>query len=305
MIKELKTFLENFFASSSLNRLHENYGGGRIFSNPLIGIAKGDDPIFQKFKEVVAPEHLAPLELWIAENQEPLPASNLRVISIVFPYVNKIRKESKNIIRLPRVILPAEVYSVGRNYANEFKQETCRQTIKFFREQGFKAISGMLSEAFSIITKGRFYSTWSERHVAFAAGLGTFSLHEGLITEAGCNIRLASVVTNAPLKITPRKNDDPYANCLYYAKGTCRKCEKNCPGNAITEKGHDKNKCYTYGQKISRKMIQRIGSILKPHKRHINGEWREQRPPVGCAFCQFNVPCMDKNPMADFLGKNK
>ena len=55
------------------------------------------------------------------------------------------------------------------------------------------------------------------------------------------------------------------------------------------------NKCYNYEQKVSKKVNQRIGSILKPHYRRINGEWKEQHPPVGCAFCQFNVPCMDKN----------
>ena len=50
--RELKLFLNEWFASSELNRLHENYGGGRIFSDPIIGVAKGDDPIIEKFKEV-------------------------------------------------------------------------------------------------------------------------------------------------------------------------------------------------------------------------------------------------------------
>ncbi len=298
MIKvELEQFLKDFFASSELNRLHENYGGGRIFNKPLLGVSGGDDPIFEKFKEVVASEHLTPLELWRACGKEKVSASNLRIITIVFPYVEKIRSESKDFIEFPNVKLPAEIYSVGRNYANEFKKETCRQTIEFFKKSGFNAIAAMVSEVFSIFTKGRFYSNWSERHIAFAAGLGTFSLSEALITEVGCNLRLASIITDAPLDITPRKNDDHHANCLYYAKGTCRKCEKNCPAHAISENGHDKKKCFIYGQKIERKFRSRIGSILKPHFRYINGEWKEQRPPVGCAFCQFDVPCMDKNPM--------
>lgn len=294
---DLKHFLMVWFASSELNRLHKNYGGGRIFSEPIIGVAKGNDPIIERFKEVVASEHLSPLELWSFEGQETIPASDLRIVSIIFPYVEKIRKESKNITELPRVTLPADIYSVGRNYANEFKQETCRQVINFLKEEGYNAVSGMLSEAFNIMTKGQLYSTWSERHYAFAAGLGTFSLSDALITEVGCNVRLASVVTDAPLEITPRRSDDPFVNCLYYAKGTCRKCEEKCPDNAIDENGHNKNQCYYYGRKINRKMNMRIGKILKPHRRHINGEWKDQEPPVGCAFCQFNVPCMDKNPV--------
>jgi len=299
LIDDLYNYLKLFFETSELNRLHENYGGRKIFGNPLIGVAKGDDPIFQKFKEVVGPEHLTPLELWLAENQETIDVSKLRIVSIVFPYVDKIRNESKDIKKLSRVILPAEIYSVGRNYANSFKQETCRQIIGFFKGKSYNAIAGMLSKSFSIILKENFYSTWSERHIVFAAGLGTFSLHEGLISDVGCNIRLASVVTDAPIKITPRKSDNPYGNCLYYSKGICRECEERCPANAIDENGHDKIKCYEYGQKVARKIIAKLDPILKPHIRCVNRKLRPPTYPVGCAFCQFGVPCMDKNPIAE------
>ena len=121
-----------------------------------------------------------------------------------------------------------------------------------------------------------------------------------MITEVGCNVRLASIVTDAPLEITPRKyGDEPYANCLFYSKGICKKCVERCPAHAISEKGHNKLKCWTNEQNIGRRVNLRLGSILKPHLRRINGEWREHKPPVGCAFCQFDVPCMDKNPMAN------
>jgi epoxyqueuosine reductase len=298
MNSQLQNFLEEFFENSELNRLPKKYGGGRIFSSPLIGVASGEDPIFQKFKEVVGPEHLTPTELWLACGQKAIPSLQLRVVSIVFPYVKKIRDEGQNPIVLSKMILPAEIYSVGRNYANPLKKETCRQIIKFFKKNGFNAVAGMLSEVFTIITKGNFYSNWSERHIAFAAGLGTFSLHDGLITEVGCNIRLASVITDTPLEVTLRKSDDPYANCLYYVEGNCKECVEKCPAKVITENGHDKIKCYNYLQKVARKMISRTGQILKPHIRRVNDKLRSPVFPVGCALCQFGVPCMDKNPMA-------
>ena len=299
MNAELTQFLKKYFETSILNRLPEKFGGESIFSSPIIGVARGDDQIFENYKEIIGFEHLTPLELWIAEGFEKLPSSNLRVISIVFPFSNKIRKESMNVIKYSQVILPAEIYCVGRNYANDFKKETCRQLIEFFKIKDYKAVAGMLSDSFSIMMKKKFYSTWSERHIAFAAGLGTFSLHEGLITEIGCNIRLTSVVTDAPLEITHRKSENPYANCLYYSRGTCRKCEERCPANAIDKNGHNKIKCGEYGKRIERKMINRIGSILKPHNRRINFQLRPASFPVGCAFCQFEVPCMDKNPMTE------
>jgi len=110
MNEKLKFFVEDFFLNSNLNRLPESYGGGRIFSTPLIGIALGNDPIFQKFKEVVSPEHLTPVELWLAgklPNKEDL-SLTLRVISIACPYSNRIREEGKKAKELP-----ADIYSLG------------------------------------------------------------------------------------------------------------------------------------------------------------------------------------------------
>jgi epoxyqueuosine reductase QueG len=157
----------------------------------------------------------------------------------------------------------------------------------------------MRSPAFQIIVTENplgIYSVWSERHMAFAAGLGTFSLHEGFISEIGCNIRITSVITDAPLEITPRKSDDPYANCLFYAKGKCKRCAERCPASAISNDGHDKLECYLYGRVVEKEMTSRLKGLLKPHLRYINGQ-EQWSYPVGCAFCQFDVPCMDKNPV--------
>ena len=296
MNADVQQFLDELFAANRLNRLPERYGGGRIFDAPAIGVAQGDDPIFTKFKEVVGPEHLTPAEMWI---QSGLPedthlADRLRILSILFPYADRIREESKTAQKMP-----AEIYSVGRNFANTFMDDVLEKIVAFFQEKGFQATSGMRSSAFQVIVNEdplSIYSTWSERHMAFAAGLGTFSLHEGFISEIGCNIRIASIITNAPLDVTPRKGDDPYANCLYYANGKCKKCAERCPGDAISEEGHDKLKCHLYGQVVAEEMTGRLKGLLKPYKRIING--KEQRSyPVGCAFCQFDVPCMNKNPV--------
>lgn len=296
---EVLNFIEKIYETSDLNRLPKQFGGGRIFSAPVIGIAAGDDYIFQKFKEVVGAEHYTPLEMWNANNKPSVSEDKLRTVSIVFPFTNEIRKASLHPIIFHNFKLPAEIYSVARNYANYFKKYVMEQCIEFFERSGFQATAGMLSKDYTVIARDRFYSNWSERHIAFAAGLGSFSLHEGLITEVGCNIRLASVITDAPLMINLRKSDDPYANCLYYSKRTCKECIEKCPANAISESGHDKMICNDYRFKVARRMIPRLGSILKPFSRRINWEDREDTFPVGCGFCQFGVPCMDKNPVKE------
>ncbi|MFW9929981.1 MAG: hypothetical protein ACFFD1_11365 [Candidatus Thorarchaeota archaeon] len=295
----LKKHLEQFFNSSILNRLPDQFGGGKIFSSPIIGVAKGDDPIFLKFKKVVGPEHYTPYEMWNLNIKMKVPAAQLRVLSIVFPFTQRIRTEGLKPIKLKRLLIPSEYYSIARNYANEFIAATMKNTIEFIGKEGYNGVAGVLSDHFTVFTKKKLYSNWSERHIAFAAGLGTFSLHEGLITDVGCNVRLGSIITDLPLEITPRKNDDPYSNCLFYTNGNCKQCIKRCPANAITESGHDKVMCNNYRLKISRKMVPRLQTYLKPHFRNINNEWREESYPVGCAFCQFGVCCMDKNPTTE------
>ena len=174
--------------------------------------------------------------------------------------------------------------------------EILGETIRFMQILGYSAISGMLSDIFNIKTGRHIYSNWSERHIAFAAGLGTFSLHEGLITKVGCNVRLTSIITDAPMEITKRKNDEPYGNCLYYTKGICQKCVERCPGKAISDKGHDKFKCAEYGRFVRENVIERLEDFIQPKWTRFNGKLRRRQPPVGCGFCQFGVPCMDKIP---------
>lgn len=44
MNEQIKTLLKAWFSDSSLNRLPGEYGGMPIFAEPLIGVARGDDP---------------------------------------------------------------------------------------------------------------------------------------------------------------------------------------------------------------------------------------------------------------------
>ena len=95
MNEDIQWFIEKLFDSSPLNHLPENFGGGRIFAKPLTGVARGDDPIFLKFKTVVGPKHATPEEMWIQSGlpkRKDLP-SQLRILSIIFP-LRSIRYKS-------------------------------------------------------------------------------------------------------------------------------------------------------------------------------------------------------------------
>ncbi len=133
------------------------------------------------------------------------------------------------------------------------------------------------------------YSGWSERHIAYAAGLGTFSLSDGFISERGVAHRCGSVVTSLELPASPRTAAGPYANCLFYMDIECRFCIERCPAGAITDSGHDKNKCQQYLHDIGYRA----------------GEGYDiARSVTGCGLCQTGVPCEAVNPVAKLRKKS-
>jgi ferredoxin len=270
-----------------------------IFAAPLMGVSQGDDPLFEKLKEVVARDHLTPREMWIRNGlaDDGNISPRLRILSVVFPFAVHIREQcSKN-----DKPMPLELYCLARNLANPFMDQVLALVKNFFMEEGYRATAGMGSRTFEVTSakdSSHFYSNWSERHIAFAAGLGTFSLPETFITEVGCNIRLTSIITDAPLTVTPRSHKGVYGNCLHYADGTCGECISKCPVHAITREGHDKRKCSRFVRKMREKMEKRpVRNMMKPHYQRLNGIAKPVYR-VGCALCQFGVPCTDKNPVA-------
>jgi epoxyqueuosine reductase QueG len=121
-----------------------------------------------------------------------------------------------------------------------------------------------------------FASTWSERHAAHAAGLGTFGLCDGLITPLGKSIRVGTVVARAPWPANPRPYKGHRDWCLFFATGKCGACIKRCPAGALSPAGHDKRKCKAY-----------IRGVTSPYV-----EAKLLGVPVNaCGLCQTGVPC--------------
>ena len=133
--------------------------------------------------------------------------------------------------------------------------------------------------------KNGIYSNWSERHIAYAAGQGTFSLSDGFITEKGIAHRCGSVVTDLVLPASPRTAEGPYSNCLFYVGVNCRSCIERCPVGAITEEGHDKIKC--------RQHLLDMGYSAAKLKEGYDND----KSVAGCGLCQTKVPCESRNPV--------
>ncbi len=275
--KDAAQFIEedvkSFAGTNPLNRLPSDRDY-IIFDEPLVRFADGADPLFTEYKTIIAPTHLTPREaLAQACNKSPedLPA-RLSVISWVLPIQENARKANRR-----EKLVPSRLWSHTRWYGEQFNDEMRRHVPEILTDRGYLAVAPMLQPYFKTFSNEKgLYSNWSERHIAYAAGQGTFSLSDGFITERGIAHRCGSVVTDLVLPVSPRTTNDPFSNCLFYVDGSCKACIARCPGGAISEQGHDKIKCQTY--------LRDIGYIgLK--------EYNPDSSVAGCGLCQTKVPC--------------
>lgn len=250
-----------------------------MWERPLIGVAAGDDPYYDFLKEHIGPFHWNPAEAFQLKYSGEVSDKNLSVISMVFPQTQETKrtqaKEDK---------CPSREWIVSRGEWEPLMKEFSRKLVKKLEEMGIRSVSIDLQTEFSTMKSENLglASKWSHRHVAYLAGLGTFGLSEGLITEAGKAVRITSLVIEAPLTATERPYQSHHEWCLYYKDGSCGVCIKRCPVNAITFEGHDKISCENYEDTFAEKYwppdIERGNYIL------------------GCGLCQAGVPCQNKRP---------
>jgi len=258
--------IENFVSESKDNR--KSLDGIPYFDTPLVGFADAHDRLFLEFKEIIGEFHLTPMEVLKRSFPEHTATwDELSVISWILPISRPIRESNRQQTRSP-----SKAWSHTRTYGEEFNEQLRRHVVSFIQGQGFLAVAPVISPLFDFCQSNTvgFTSNWSERHVAYAAGLGTFSLSRGLITSKGVAMRCGSAVTNVKLNPTSRSYSDFQAYCLFYNSGTCGKCIERCPGRAISNEGHDKDLCFTYCQEIWQKSNAEI---------------------LGCGLCQTGVPC--------------
>jgi len=286
---ELAQFVEEeikaFVRTSPLNRLPDT-DNQIIFDEPLVQFADGDDPIFADYKAVVAPIHLTPHEALVqtySKSPQDMP-THLSVISWILPLAEKIRESNRG-----EKLAPSRPWSHSRWYGEKFNDAVREHVVALLIAKGYLAVAPALQPYFKRDTneKGR-YSNWSERHIAYAAGHGTFSLSDALITERGIAHRCGSVVTDLVLPASPRTAKSRLSNCLFYVDVSCKACINRCPAGAITENGHDKIKCRAY-------MNEDIGYLKKEYDVSV----------AGCGLCQTKVPCEFRNPTKNLKKKTE
>lgn len=274
----IQSCIKDFVDHSPENHLNDP-GRERAFDTPMVGFAMGRDPLFKAYKDHVGPFHWTPLEIFKQTFTDiRSSADDLSVISWILPQTRATKADNSKEDRFP-----AQRWSRARTFGEVFNAKLRQHLVATLMAAGIHAVAPMLAPQWARRDSDRhgYASTWSERHAAYACGLGTFGLSDGLITPLGKAIRVGSVVARIRIAPSPMPYDTHQAYCLFHAMGKCGKCIDRCPAGAITEHGHDKVKCKTYIRKEAMAYI----------KTNYGFEGK------GCGLCQTKVPCESKIPV--------
>jgi epoxyqueuosine reductase len=250
----------------------------KAWAEPLIGFSAGDDPLYQFYKSDIGDFHWTPLEIFMKTfPSEEATAGQLTVVSWILPQTDATKTDNRR-----QTKYPSERWARTRLQGEEVNNKLRRHVVSALQEKEVKAVAPMLSPLWESRTSERhgFASTWSERHAAYASGLGTFGLSDGLITSKGKAMRCGSVVADIKIQPTIRPYRDHHAYCLYFSRHVCGRCIQRCPAGAISEAGHDKTKCRDYILNVAEE-FSKSNYGLKSH---------------GCGLCQTGVPCESKIP---------
>jgi epoxyqueuosine reductase len=285
----IEQLIKNFVQTSELNR-RIPLDHGVYWDEPLVGFASGNDPLFFDYKTIIGSFHLTPREMIAAalrEKDRTLLLSEMEQISVIawiLPAAEDIRQSNRKENKFP-----SKLWSYARHLGEDFNQALRKHVVGYLEDLGYVAVAPMLLPSFQSFRdeKVGWASSWSERHAAYACGLGTFSLNDGFITAKGMAIRVGSVVTLLKLTPSEKKYQYPKENCLVFRNEKCGKCIPRCPAGAITEKGHDKDKCREY--------IHSEPLVAKHHEYGLEGS------PHACGLCQTRVPCESSIPRPDLI----
>lgn len=253
LLDEVVSYLNGLITNDFRNALPEG-DNHPIWELPLVGVAAADDPLFDRFQdpEVVGPQHRLPQE-WLPGAQS--------IVSVFLPFSEHIFRSYKKDSRYSAI-----EFSSGKWNSSKFLNVVRRGLSRFFEQHGGQANAPNIDPRYD---SDGWLPFWSERHVAFAAGVGTFGLQQALITERGAYGRVCSVITTLKLTPTVRPYTEAYSYCLYAFDGSCRACVERCPTGAVNE----------------------AGKVVELCSKHGNSEHFKEWGYGSCGHCSTFIPC--------------
>jgi len=195
-----------------------------VWREPIVGFAFARDSIFDQFKQIIRPTHATPREL--------LPGAKSVVVYFV-PFSKGLHREN-----FKTKYYSSRSWAVAYVETNRLISDISEWIRSELESHGHRVALIPPTHNFD---QESLMSDWSHRHVAYAAGIGRFGMHNLIITEKGCTGRLGSLVTDLALEPSPMPKEE---FCLHKAGIDCLKCVEQCGYDALYADRYDRHACY-------------------------------------------------------------
>ena len=213
------------FIETAIRQMVDGASTATAYRRPLVGFAAADDERFAELRHVAESSHLLPADL--------LPGAR-SVVSFFLPFAPWVVEANA---RQRKAVAPE--WAVAYVETNALIGRITAHLVEALAGRGVRAAAEPATHNFDPVS---LISRWSHKSVAVIAGLGSFGLHQMVITDAGCAGRFGSLVLDAELPVTGAA---PRERCLYFYDGSCLECVYACPVGALdTDEPLEKQACY-------------------------------------------------------------
>ena len=261
MKKQITKFIENYVTGYQAREdIITKYG------TPLVCFADAMHPYIQNLPDLIGPSHELP--------QNILPDARI-IIAYFVPFTKELAKSNQE-----DGTTASPAWAQAYEETNALFMELNDALIDYIHAKA--GLAGITPKAVTF-DRQKLVSDWSHRHIAYAAGLGTFGLNNMLLTKQGCCGRFSTVVTNLDLE-----PDAPFSEelCLYKKNGTCGICVKRCPTGALTKDGYNRFKCFALCQENAKRYTEFGSSYTNEDGSGANSIGSEV-----CGKCITGSPC--------------
>lgn len=195
------------------------------YREAIVGFVPADDPGFAALSSLVDFDHYLPEDL--------LPGART-IVCFFLPFSPAIayaNQDHKDVV--------AREWAVAYMETNALIGRITRRLITELADRGIRAAAEPATGNFD---EADLKSRWSHKSIAVMAGIGSFGLHQLVITDAGCAGRFGSLALDIELPVTKPAQKE---RCEYFASGTCLDCVIACPVDALSEdKLFDRRACW-------------------------------------------------------------
>lgn len=183
------------------------------YREPVIGFLAANDPDFSNLNKWTEFKHLMPEDLLLGARA---------IVCFFLPFAPEITyanaKEKERVAR---------EWAIAYHETNALIGQITSRLIELLSQFGIQAATEPATGNFD---ENTLRSHWSHKSIAVLAGIGSFGLHQLVITDAGCAGRFGSIIIDAELPVDKPKQKE---RCEYYDSGTCLACMLGCPKKAI------------------------------------------------------------------------